>query len=83
MEKITDAKVEKRKQIQLEMEAEELRAKLAAVESQLGHQREKVKKIYPKISASHKKVLESRDKYLKMGKCCTKLGQSVKGTDYQ
>lgn len=65
------------------MEAEELRAKLAAVESQLGYQREKVGKIYPKISASHKKILQSRDKYVKMGKCCTKLGETVKGTDYQ
>ncbi|XP_063708117.1 uncharacterized protein LOC134836813 isoform X2 [Culicoides brevitarsis] len=83
MDRITEATVEKRKQIQLEMEAEELRAKLAAVESQLGHQREKVRKIYPNISAVHKKILATRDKYVKMGKCCVKLGQTVKGTDYQ
>lgn len=83
MDTITEATVEKRKQIKLEMEAEELRAKLAAVESQLGYQRDKVGKIYPKISTAHKQILESRDKYVKMGKCCTKLGQTVKGTDYQ
>lgn len=83
MDKITDATTEKRKQIQLEMEAEELRAKLAAVESQLGHQREKVRKMFPKITTTHKGILASRDKYVKMGKCCAKLGQTVKGVDYQ
>lgn len=79
---IEEATIEKKQQLEMEKEVNELKAKLAVLESKLTNQKTKLTKIYPMVSNKHKKLLQSRDKYLKLSRSCTKIGQSVK-EDYQ
>lgn len=80
---IDEAHSVKQKQIHLEHEVADLRAKLHAMESQLDAQKKKSTEIFPVITQTHKRILQSRDKYIKLSKVCNKIGVVVKGTDYQ
>lgn len=80
---IDDASHAKKTQIALETEVDTLREKLAAMEAQLVAQKSAVAQILPRISDTHKAILKSRDKYLKLSSCCQRVGGLVKGSDYQ
>lgn len=75
--------MEKKLQKQLEADANELRAKLQVAEEKLAEQKQKVSSIFPTVAEKHKTILASRDKYLKLSKCCRRVGQLVSGVDYQ
>jgi uncharacterized protein YlxW (UPF0749 family) len=80
---ISEAKIERHKQFQLENEVDAMRAKLKTLEDQLDHQKKTVSKILPSIAESHQAILASRTKCTQLSAVCVKVGKIVQGASYQ
>lgn len=71
------------KQVNLENELEDLRAKTKLVEEQLNRQKTITQNMFPTIAESHKNITSNRQISTKLANRCSDIGRNVRGDDYR
>lgn len=75
--------VETKKQQKLELVLVDLKRQTQIVEAQLAQQKTVMQNLYPAMAAAEETVCSDRNLLHKLERCCNRLGNIVKGSDYK